>query len=612
MKQEQQKRIRLAMIIGTILFVVLLVFVSLLLDSLLPGFQWRNEALLSVGEIMEIMVAIFMALMLLYGQHEEPAGRTFWMSIGFISIALLTAFSASAATQCGSAWLYSLAGLIGGFWFSNVWLPSSGLSSLTKRLLPWTAVGSTLLIGAWAVAFCRSLPPLEEGGRVTVTAVLINMSAGLFFLAATCRFLIDFYDEGLLNSYLFACISLFFGVAALTFRHSDRWNAQWWFWQSLNFMAYIMATGFVFSDYLRTIRVLRLTIADYKQTSNALRENEAKFRSLFENSQDAIFITSKEGRCIDMNPAGLKLFGYGKAEFLSMNVVTIYMNPFDRTRFMAEIEERGFVKDFEVDYRTKNGIRIHALTSAIVRKNENNEIVGYQGIVRDVTAGRRIAAQLRKSLREKDAMLKEIHHRVKNNLQIISSLLNLQFENIRDAKLKGIFRESNSRIKSMALVHEELYRSRDLAQIDFAQYVGMLTSHLFRSFGVGPGGIKLKIDIEDIPLSIETAVPCGLMVNELVSNALKYAFPGREAFDGRPGEQEPEINVSLVRGTADEMVLSVGDNGIGFPPDVDFRRTESLGLQLVSTLTTQLGGTVELDGGRGTRFEIRFPHNGKN
>ncbi|MBI4634010.1 MAG: PAS domain S-box protein [Deltaproteobacteria bacterium] len=607
MKNEHPKTFRVILISGIILVMVSLVAVASLLDIVFPGFRWENETLLSTIEIMEVMVAIFMALILLYGQYEEGTGRTFWMAMGLISMALLNAFPASTRMECSFAWLYSLSGLIGGYWFSNVWIAAPGRTTIMKRLLPWLVVTGSLLIGVWILMFCESLPLMVEQGEFTTIAFVFNFTAGIFFLAAACRFLIDFYNEGDINSYLFSCISLLFAAASFMFKHSTLWNAQWWFWHFLHLMAYIVATGFVFSNYLQMIRTLKIAIADNRQVANALRENEEKFRSFFENSQDVIFISSKEGRFTDINPAGVKLFGYGKPELLTMNILNIYCNPFDRARYIAEMEKHGFVKDYEVDFKNRDGTRIYALTTAIVRRNRENEITGYQGIIRDVTARRQINAQLKRSLGEKEAMLKEIHHRVKNNLQIVSSLLNLQSENIHDDKLKEIFRESMSRIKSMSLIHEELYMSKDLARIDFAQYVKTLTANLFRSFGVDPDSIRLRINIDNVPVSIETAVPCGLIINELVSNSLKYAFPIRNAVGGEVAlSDKQEISVSLVRGAGDELVLTIGDSGTGFPANMDFRRMKSLGLQLVSTLVAQLNGTIELDRSRGTKYEIRF------
>lgn len=219
------------------------------------------------------------------------------------------------------------------------------------------------------------------------------------------------------------------------------------------------------------------------------------------------------------------------------------------------------------------------------------------------------------SLREKTVLLKEIHHRVKNNLQIISSLLNLQSKNIEDNQMLSILRESQGRVKSMALIHEELYQSEDMAKIDFAEYVQNLINNLFRSFGV-KSNIMTKIIIDGVKLSVDTAIPCGLIINELITNSLKYAFPTLTAYTKERGE----IKVSLRRvedfNTPDliyetsnqksKFELIVGDNGVGFPENIDFRNTKSLGLQLVNILTGQLKGTVDLYRNAGTEFKIMF------
>ncbi len=212
----------------------------------------------------------------------------------------------------------------------------------------------------------------------------------------------------------------------------------------------------------------------------------------------------------------------------------------------------------------------------------------------EVAERTRAQEALSASLQEKEVLLKEIHHRVKNNLQIISSLLSLQTAN-HDSDPTAALRESQDRIRSMALIHEKLYRSVDVARVDFRDYAEGLTAGLQRSYFPGPG-VHVFVDVEDILLDIDLAIPCGLIVNELVSNSLKYAFQ-----DGRKGE----IRVGLAR-DGRNYILTVSDNGPGLPPDVDFRNTPSLGLQLVNMLASQLEGTVELDCSRGTRFKITF------
>lgn len=214
----------------------------------------------------------------------------------------------------------------------------------------------------------------------------------------------------------------------------------------------------------------------------------------------------------------------------------------------------------------------------------------------------RAAAQINASLKEKEVLLKEIHHRVKNNLQVISSLLNLQSRYPKRRTIHEMFLESQDRIKSMALVHERLYQSRDLARVDFAEYLPELTGHLLRSYGINSEDVVLRTNVSNALFDLDTAIPCGLIINELVSNALKHAFPA-----GKKGE----IRIELHLGNDKKFTLTVSDDGVGMPGDMDFRHTESLGLKLARTLTDQLGGTIELDRRHGTTFKISFaekPH----
>ncbi|MGQ9559951.1 MAG: PAS domain S-box protein [Candidatus Oleimicrobiaceae bacterium] len=210
---------------------------------------------------------------------------------------------------------------------------------------------------------------------------------------------------------------------------------------------------------------------------------------------------------------------------------------------------------------------------------------------------KRSSDQLKASLKEKEVLLKEIHHRVKNNMQVISSMLNLQSGCVTNPEVETVLRDSQNRVRSMALIHEKLYQSRDLSRIDFADYVSKLTNDLFRSYGVNPDCIELVAHAEAVSLGIDAAIPCGLIINELVSNCLKHAFP-----DGRKGR----VEVTLLPKNG-MYELTVRDNGVGFPKGLDFRNTDSLGLQLVTTLTEQLDGTVELTtNGEGTEFRILF------
>jgi two-component sensor histidine kinase len=210
---------------------------------------------------------------------------------------------------------------------------------------------------------------------------------------------------------------------------------------------------------------------------------------------------------------------------------------------------------------------------------------------------RRAEEQIKASLQTKEVLLREIHHRVKNNLQVISSLLKLQSGHIKDPEARELFRESQNRVRAMALIHEKLHQSTDLARVDMGLYVRSLANHLLRSCVVQPGAVVPKVQVDDVFLGIDTAIPCGLIINELVSNSLKHAFPA-----GRPGE----IRIDLRSDGAGRFVLTIADNGVGCPGPIDFGRTESLGLQLVNALANQLGATLEASQRGGTSFTITF------
>ena len=206
--------------------------------------------------------------------------------------------------------------------------------------------------------------------------------------------------------------------------------------------------------------------------------------------------------------------------------------------------------------------------------------------------------KIKKSLEEKEVLLREIHHRVKNNMQIISSLLRLQSQYIKNKEDAEMFVDSQNRIESMSLIHEKLYRSSDLTKIDFKEYIEDMLSGLFQSYGVNSGNIALNIKVDNISLAIDSAIPCGLIINELVTNSLKYAFP-----EGRNGV----ITISLRSIDGTMIELAVGDNGVGIPKDLDIRTTESLGLHLVTILAeNQLHGKIALNRDKGTEFQIKF------
>ncbi|MEH2296866.1 sensor histidine kinase [Nostoc sp.] len=205
--------------------------------------------------------------------------------------------------------------------------------------------------------------------------------------------------------------------------------------------------------------------------------------------------------------------------------------------------------------------------------------------------------QIKALLEEKEILLKEIHHRLKNNLQIISSLLNLEAEYLKDNQAIEVLKDSQMRIQSMALIHEKLYQSQDLARINFPDYIQDLVTNLLYLYNLNSSAITLKINVEDVLLVSDAAIPCGLIINELISNSLKHAFHQRES---------GEICIDFCSLEANVFTLTISDNGIGFAKDFDFETTQSLGLELVKGLTNQLKGNIHFSNNNGVEFKIMF------
>lgn len=352
--------------------------------------------------------------------------------------------------------------------------------------------------------------------------------------------------------------------------------------------------------------VVNQTIAQIQNSWEKLLKSENKYRTLTENINIGIYRNTpgSKGRFIEVNPAIVRMFGYNdKKAFLKLNVSDLYMDPRGRDETNKKILVNGFLKDEEILLKKKDGTPFWGSVTATIVFDEKEEVAYYDGAVKDITKQKNVDAKIRASLQEKEVLLKEIHHRVKNNLQIINSLLSLQSRHIQDDRILQMFQECRNRIRSMALVHEKLYQSKNFSNIDFAEYIKGLANSLFRAYKTDPGLVTLNIDVENIALSPDLAVPCGLIINELVSNTLKYAFP-------LPFEGNGKITIALHPARDSEVELIVKDNGVGIPSDLDTRNTNSLGLQLVHVLAEdQLDGTIHLDRSNGTMFQIKFKAN---
>jgi len=349
--------------------------------------------------------------------------------------------------------------------------------------------------------------------------------------------------------------------------------------------------------------VVNQTIGQIKNSWDKLEKSEKKYRTLTENINIGIYRNTPgpKGRFIEANPAIVRMFGYNdKKAFLKINVSDLYKDPRGREEINKKILKNGFLKDEEIQLQKKDGTPFWGSVTATVVFDEEGEVAYYDGVVIDITMQKQAEFKIRASLQEKEVLFKEIHHRVKNNLQIINSLLSLHSRHTQDSNTLQMFQECRNRVRSMALVHEKLYQSKNFSNIDFSDYIKSLAQSLFRAYKTDPGKVTLNIEVENIALSVDRAVPCGLIINELISNTLKYAFP-------LPFEEKGQITIALHPARDSEVELIVKDNGVGIPPDLDTRNTNSLGLQLVHVLAEgQLDGTVALDRSKGTMFQIKF------
>jgi len=331
--------------------------------------------------------------------------------------------------------------------------------------------------------------------------------------------------------------------------------------------------------------------------------SEKRYRTLVETPNLVVMLLDSRGEFLYVSPQIEQWLGHLPQNFYSdPSTVDRIAHPDDleAIRTFLDSGEAPVLRDLEFRWQAKDGT-YHWASGSLFPIFESpgdeqiNRVSMIQVVIQDITERKMVEGLIKESLEEKEVLLKEIHHRVKNNLQIISSLLHLQSNDLQDTQVRRIFEDSQHRINSMALIHEELYNSGDLARIDFGDYSRILIENLFDSYGISTSHIALDIQVDAQPLSLDQAIPLGLVINELVSNSLKYAFPGG---------CEGHVSIFLQAGPGNQFALTVSDDGIGLPEDIDFHHPNSLGLRLVETLAHQLKASVELDRSSGTTFTI--------
>ena len=341
-------------------------------------------------------------------------------------------------------------------------------------------------------------------------------------------------------------------------------------------------------------------VTEQKTSEEALKESEMKYKTLFEADPDYTLLVDTEGIIVDVNLATTKVTGLSCKELVGKKLTDLkIILEQDLHLYIKKIPELlngNHIKPFEVRLMDKEG-ELRWVNVQVTPIEEEDNVSFILIIASDITESKQFEDELKNSIREKEILLQEIHHRVKNNMQIISSLLNIQARYVDDNETVNVLKESQNRVKSMAMIHEKLYQSKNFNKIYFADYIESLVWDLFYSYSVEKGTIKPVLEIDDVKLNIETSVPCGLIIVELVSNSLKYAFPDKH---------KGELKVSL-KSKGNYYVLTISDNGVGIPENVDFKNTDSLGLRLVNSLTDQIDGEIELKtSSHGTEFKITF------
>jgi len=340
-------------------------------------------------------------------------------------------------------------------------------------------------------------------------------------------------------------------------------------------------------------------LSERGKTREVLKESEESYYQIYEDIPVGLFRSMPNGTLLRLNPAMVHILGYPDREtLLQTNEVHIYENPLERIGWQTMVEKYGLERESELCLRKYDGTDVWVQHSSRVTRDLDGKVLYYDSAIVDISERKRAEVQIREAVKEKEVLLKEIHHRVKNNLQIVSSLLNLQSTYLRDEYDRELFKQSQNRVKAMALLHEKLYRSAEITRIDFDEYLNSLMPSLFQSYKTSLTYIECIIEENKILLDIDTAIPCGLIVSELVANSLKHAFP-----DGQVGK----ISVALSHLDQQTLRLSVCDDGVGMDQNVSSEKIGApIGWELVRTLTEQLGGSIEINKQVGTQIHIIF------
>ncbi len=348
------------------------------------------------------------------------------------------------------------------------------------------------------------------------------------------------------------------------------------------------------------LMVIIRDISNRKKMENDLRESEEKYRGIFDESIVPIILMDNRKCFIDTNQAGVDLLGYTKDELLKMSVADVDADPAAVIPAHSTLLAGDRIVNYEHKLKRKDGRIITVLNNSIPICDTDGKVVGMQSTLIDITENKKAEEDIQLALREKSILLNELYHRTKNNMQVISSLLALQSQKIADPLLLKNNEDMIHRIEAMALVHQKLYQSKDLSSINLNDYVEELAANLMEGYSDTGHTHELKLQVEPLQVLIDIAIPCGLLLNEMLTNALEHAFP-----DQRKGI----IRIVLKKTKADKILLKISDNGVGLPAGLDTRRSESMGMRLIYGIAEQqLNGSVNVESNRGTTWTVEFEH----
>ncbi len=362
-----------------------------------------------------------------------------------------------------------------------------------------------------------------------------------------------------------------------------------------------LSTNLTDNRYIQGILVFCRDVTERLLAEEALRKSEENYRNIFNNAVEGIYQTTPSGRFINVNPAYAKTFGYDSPEDMIQSVTDLgrqlYVHIEDRMRLIRTVTEYGHIENYEVEGYRRDGTKIWISINAAAVKNHEGAVQYITGTTIDITERKRTERELAESHEINKVLLRELQHRVKNSLAIITGLIGLEAGRSPDDAMRETLLHLRNRVSSLSDLYDLLFRFQEVKDTQLNTYIEQITRSLFNTYRYAPEQISVKLDLDETRIDVKRAMPIGLIVNELVTNAIKYAYPP-------PGKGE--IRITL-KNLPDRISLSVSDDGAGLPANFDPDTTDSMGLRLVRMLASQISGAFEYESGSGSTFRIHIP-----